>query len=199
MAIDSQPDLRCVGTAGTLAEAERIIEERTPDIVLADVKLPDGDGIEEAARLHATRPEIRVVLLTARSDVTVLARAASAGVCGFLPRESGFAELIRALRTARDGWVIVDRATLSRVLERVQRQPVVARNGADPLTQRELEVLRAMGTGLDPQRIAMQLGMSVHTCRGHVKNILAKLGAHSQLEAVVTAMRRGVLAEISVV
>jgi len=199
LAIDSQHDLHCVGTAPTVADARRLAADEEPDIVLLDVQLPDGDGIELAAQLRAARPELRVVVLTGHTDVAVLARAAGAGVCGFLPKESGVAEVLWALRTARDGGMVVDGATLAAVLDRVarlRRPQATAPLGASDLTDREMEVLRAMGTGMDPQTIASRLGVSVHTSRGHVKSILSKLDCHSQLEAVVTALRRGLLPEL---
>jgi DNA-binding NarL/FixJ family response regulator len=199
LAIDSQPDLECVGTAATAADARRLAAAELPDILLIDVQRPDGDGIDVAAQLHAARPELRIVVLTGHTDVAVLARAATAGVCGFLPKESGVAEVLSSLRTARGGGMVVDGATLSAVLDRVarlQRPQAPAPAGASDLTEREMEVLRAMGSGMDPQTIAVRLGVSVHTARGHVKSILSKLECHSQLEAVVTAIRRGLLPEL---
>jgi DNA-binding CsgD family transcriptional regulator len=95
--------------------------------------------------------------------------------------------------------MVVDGATLSAVLDRVARQErpqAQAPAEASDLTEREMEVLRAMGSGMDPQTIAVRLGVSVHTSRGHVKSILSKLESHSQLEAVVTAIRRGLLPEL---
>jgi DNA-binding NarL/FixJ family response regulator len=203
LAIDSQPDLDCVGTALTVADARRLATAEMPDILLIDVQLPDGDGIEIAGQLRAARPELRIVVLTGHTDVAVLARAATAGVCGFLPKESGVADVLSALRTARGGGMVVDGATLSAVLDRVARlqrpqaqAEAQAPSEASDLTEREMEVLRAMGSGMDPQTIAVRLGVSVHTSRGHVKSILSKLESHSQLEAVVTAIRRGLLPEL---
>jgi len=194
MAIESQPDLLCVGTAGTVEEARRLAAELAPDVVLIDVQLPDGDGIDAAAELRRSNPRVRVLVLTAHTAVGVLARAASAGVCGFLPKESSIHEVLKAIRVARDGGMIVNGATLTAVLDRIATangQPQVT--AADLFTPRELDVLRGLASGSDPQSIARDLGMSVNTSRGHVKSILGKLGAHSQLEAVVIAMRRGLL------
>ncbi|HET9051834.1 MAG TPA: response regulator transcription factor [Candidatus Dormibacteraeota bacterium] len=196
IAIDAQPDMECVGTAGTAAEARRLAASLMPDTVLTDIRLPDGDGLDVAADIRAMRPEVRVLAVTAHTDAGVLARAAAVGVCGFLPKEAGVAEVIRAVRTSRDGGMVVDGSTLTSVLARV-RQQHAQQSARSPLTPREEEVLRAMGSGLDPQTIAGRLNMSVHTCRGHVKSILGKLGAHSQLEAVVIAVRRGLLSELT--
>jgi len=197
MAIDTQPDLECVGTAGTIGEGRRLAAELSPDVILIDVELPDGDGIEAVPELRRENPRTRVLVLTGHTAVGILARAASAGVCGFLPKESGIQEVLRAVRVARDGGMIVNNATLSGVLDRIAANG----DGGGPsaiemFTPRELDVLRGLATGNDPQNIARALGMSVNTCRGHVKSILGKLGAHSQLEAVVIALRRGLLPEL---
>jgi DNA-binding NarL/FixJ family response regulator len=198
MAIDSQADLECVGTAGTIAEARRLAAELKPDVILIDVELPDGDGIEAVPELRRDSPRARVLVLTGHTAVGVLARAASAGVCGFLPKESGIHEVLRAVRIARDGGMIVNNATLSGVLNRIASagQGGPALSAVEIFTPRELDVLRGLASGSDPQNIARALGMSVNTCRGHVKSILGKLGAHSQLEAVVIALRRGLLPDL---
>ncbi|MGA8016499.1 MAG: response regulator transcription factor [Candidatus Dormiibacterota bacterium] len=192
MAIDLQPDLRCVGIAATSAEARAMLLIKSPDVVLTDVRLPDGDGVDGARRLLELRPDLRVIVLTAHTDLDVIARAASAGVCGFLPKESGIGIVLDAIRRAGEGAMAIDSAVLGAVLHRVQNEPPQpAETLGGDLTEREREVLGLLGQGLDPQAIARQLGISLHTCRGHVKSILAKLDAHSQLQAVVKASRLG--------
>jgi DNA-binding NarL/FixJ family response regulator len=198
MAIDTQPDLDCVGTAGTIAEGRRLAAELRPDVIVIDVELPDGDGIDAVPDLRRDNPRTRVLVLTGHTAVGVLARAASAGVCGFLPKESGIQEVLRAVRVARDGGMIVNNATLSGVLSRIAAtaQQGGGVSAVELFTPRELDVLRGLASGNDPQNIARDLGMSINTCRGHVKSILGKLGAHSQLEAVVIALRRGLLPDL---
>ena len=193
MAISMQADLECVGIASTAAEALRLAVECTPDVVLTDVVLPDMDGIDAARELRELHPAARVIVLTAHTDLGVMARAASMGACGFLPKESSVLEILNAVRTARNGGMVVDGSTLTAVIGRLKRDEWAPSPAENPLTQREASVLAAMGQGLDPQAIAAHLGISVNTCRGYVKSILAKLGAHSQLEAVVVAARRGLL------
>lgn len=200
MALDTQDDLECVGVASTVGEALELVRERSPDVVLMDLHLPDFDGIEGTTRVKALSPEARVLVLTAHTDLQALSRAASAGASGFLPKETPVAEILRAVRTASEGGMLVEPSTLAAVLERVresgrksqERDALLGR-----LTPREQEVLAFMGEGLDPRAIAKQLGISLHTCRGHVKGILAKLGARSQLQAVVTAARNGLLPPLS--
>ena len=195
MAIDLQPDMRCVGIAGTIAEGRALFVTSRPDVLLTDVRLPDGDGVEASRDLLELDPDLRIVVLTAYTDMELMTRVASIGACGILPKESSIRVVLSALRRAGAGEMSVEGSTLSALLDRVQ----VARPAASPrgpsLTEREAEVLGYLGQGLDPQAIAYRLGISVHTCRGHVKSILGKLEAHSQLEAVVKAMRLGVLSE----
>jgi len=195
MAIDMQPDLRCVGIAGTVAEALTMTVGRGPDVVLTDVELPDGDGVENARRLIRLNPSLRVLVLTAHADIEVMARAASAGVAGFLPKETSISAVLTALRRAAEGEMTVGGSVLSALLDRAQ----ASRSAAPPsvgVTDRELDVLRCLSQGLDPRSIARQLGISIHTCRGHVKRLLAKLDAHSQLEAVVKASQLGLLPDL---
>jgi DNA-binding NarL/FixJ family response regulator len=197
MAIDLQADMRCVGIAGTNAEARAVLLTSAPDVLLTDVRLPDGDGVEAARGLLALNPGLQILVLTAYSEIDVLARAASIGVCGILPKETGISSVLSALRKAGEGEMSIESSVLSSLLDRLQESPPPAPAPPAPvlLTEREAEVLGWLSQGLDPQGIARRLGISVHTCRGHVKSILGKLEAHSQLEAVIKAMRLGLVRE----
>lgn len=195
-AIDHQVDLQGVGSALTIAEALAQVRTASPDVVLLDIRLPDGDGIDAVSRLREIAPAARILILTGHTGVEVLARAAAAGVAGFLPKESSIASVLAAIRAARGGEMLVEGATLAAILGRLAAAESAAqRAGSDvtPLTPRESDVLMLMGRGMDPHAIAASLGISLHTCRGYQKGILAKLEAHSQLEAVVIATRRGLL------
>jgi len=196
IAINAQSDMISVGAAASVAEAVQAVGRWSPDVVLMDIRLPDGDGIEATRRIVALRPETRVLILTAHTEVDIMARAASAGACGFLPKESSIGSVLRAIRAAGDGEMVVDGSTLAAILLRLHRPAATSSGpieGVPSLTRREHDVLALMGDGLDPHAIARELGISLHTCRGYQKGILAKLGAHSQLEAVVIATRRGVI------
>jgi len=161
-----------------------------PDVVLMDLQLPDIDGFEATAQIVAMSPDVRVIMLTAHVTAAVLAKAAMSGACGFLPKDGYLADMLSAIRTATPGSLAVDHALLARLVDQPQRPP---RALARPLTERELSVLVSVADGRDVTRIAREMGISNHTCRGHVKNVLAKLGAHSQLEAVIIAVRIGII------
>jgi len=196
VAIDAQPDLDCLGAVGTAEEAVVLVATHSPDVVLMDIALPGADGIEGTRQIKASHPQVRVLILTANAQPGLLGEAAAAGADGFLAKDSAFPDILTAIRAPVDGKVLVEGTTLAALVTDVapagpprgDREPDRTR-----LTTREREVLELMGEGLAPQAIAQRLVVSPHTARGHIKNILMKLGAHSQLEAVVVATRIGLL------
>lgn len=195
MAIDMQDDLVCIGGAASLGEAMAIIDGNPPDVILMDVHLPDGDGIEATTRIRDAAPDALILILTGHADAGILARAAAAGASGFLPKESPIATVLQSIRAVRRGAMMIDGAVLATLLERMV--PALApvpkpEPKADDLllTQRERDVLQLMAEGQNSHAIAIALNISLHTCRGYQKSVMAKLDAHSQLEAVVMATRR---------
>jgi DNA-binding NarL/FixJ family response regulator len=195
-ALAGQPDLRWVGHARTGAEALRLAAELLPDVIVMDPELSDADGIAITELIRVRQPDSRVVILTASEDQTLVRRATTAGAAGFLSKNGALGDVLNALRTAHRGSMTVSTDILARLLR--STTPAVAGqrgNGltAGGLTQREDEVLQLMAAGLDARAVARRLGISVHTCRGYQKAVLAKLGAHSQLEAVAIATRRGLV------
>ncbi|MBO9522815.1 MAG: response regulator transcription factor [Nocardioidaceae bacterium] len=184
MMLSQHDDLECIGIAADVASALEMTAELRPDLVLMDVQLRDGDGIAATEQLTALYPDLRVVVLSAFIDRALMRRAARAGACALLPKDGEVDDMLHALRTARRGDFVVQPRLLKELVteNRGHAKP-------PPLTHRELEVLRLLAAGLDTGVIAHELGISVNTCRGYVKTLLAKLGAHSQLEAVVIAMR----------
>lgn len=197
MAIDFEADMECIGIAPTSRQALELVAERAPDAVLMDVRLPDSDGIEATARVKAIRPEAAVIVLTAHPDPAIMVRAGHAGASGFLRKESRVAEILRAIRLAKGGELALEPAMLRALLGEIGRGGRRHPEARWDLTPREREVLTLLGEGLGPKAIARELGITVQTCRGYVKSVLGKLGAHSQLEAVVVATREGLLPGVS--
>lgn len=194
--IDAQPDLACVGAVGSVEEALKLMETARPEVVLMDIHLPGMSGIEGTRRIKASYPASRVLVLTADTTPELLTGAAVAGAAGFLAKDSPFPDILSAIRTPVEGKVLVEGTTLAALLEGLRpAEPPRPRSDANRagLTRRELEVLGLMGEGLDPGAIAEHLVVSPHTARGHVKKVMMKLAAHSQLEAVVTATKIGLL------
>lgn len=207
IAIGVQPDLECVGTAGTVDEALTQMTRRMPDVVLMNIRLPGTDGIDGTARIKTLYPSVSVLILTAEATPARLAAAAAAGASGFLAKDTPLTDILTAIRNPTEGKMVVEGTTFLELLNNIRHldkayegaaaftQPTQAGRVPDQakLTAREREVLALMGEGLDPRAIAKRLVVSLHTARGHVKSIMMKLGAHSQLEAVVRATRAGLL------
>ncbi len=196
VAFDAQPDMECVGAVGTAEEAVAIAAAASPDVVVMDIRLPGTDGIEATRQVKAACPQARVLILTADATPARLASAAVAGASGFLAKDSTFPVILAAIRAPVDGKMLIEQdamAALVASLDRVSAPQDGPLPGQARLTARERQVLALMGEGLDPQAIGHRLVVSRHTARGHVKNILMKLGAHTQLEAVVIATREGYL------
>jgi DNA-binding NarL/FixJ family response regulator len=188
-ALEREPDLVSLGTAATVADGVQLCLALRPDLVVMDYHLPDGTGLAAAARILDQAPETRIVMLTGNPTPEALEEAAAIGICGFLPKDGSLATVLDTLRHARKGCMTVHPVLLAESRNRSRRTaapPVV-------LTQREAAVLRLLARGSDVRTSAKVLGISPNTCRGYVKAILAKLGAHSQLEAVVKATGLGLL------
>ena len=189
MALDREPDFSCVGTAASVIEAFLTVDERKPDLVIMDVRLGEGDGIAATAELTRIYPELRVVILTAHIDTALMQRAADAGACCLLPKDGSFPDLLEALRSShREGFIVHPTLLKALIMSHPQRNVAIP-----SLTRRECEVLYMLADGLDARAIAHNLGISVNTCRGYLKNLLLKLDAHSQLEAVVIATNYGLV------
>jgi DNA-binding NarL/FixJ family response regulator len=189
-ALDREPDLVTVGRASTGQQAVDMCAQLRPDVVLMDVQLPDIDGFAATAAIVAMQPGVRVLLLTAIVTAAVAARAASSGACGFLAKEGHLEDMLKAIRSSRPGGFAVDPALL---IQLSRRQTAGGLPPSRQLTDRELDVLHLLGDGHDVATISRRLGISSNTCRGHVKSLLSKLDAHSQLEAVVLAVRHGLV------
>lgn len=200
MVIDSQPDLQVVGEAGDGEQAVSMARAVTPDVVLMDVRMPRVDGIEATARITASLPDSKVVVLTT-FDIDEYALAAiRAGASGFLLKDAPPEELLAAVRTVHAGDAVIAPSTTRRLLEHVA--PLLAAEGAedggaasalDALTEREREVLVLMARGRSNTEIAGDLHVAEATVKTHVGRVLAKLGARDRVQAVVTAYETGLV------
>jgi DNA-binding NarL/FixJ family response regulator len=188
--LDRERDLVSVGYATTGTEGVAMFAELRPDVVLMDVQLPDIDGFTAAAQILAMSPQARVIMLTAHVTPDAIANAAASGACGFLAKDGHLADLLRIVRIAQSGGLAIDPRLVTRL---VGQPPNPCRPLKRPLSERELSVLVLIADGKDVAAIAHELDISSHTGRGHVKSVLSKLGAHSQLEAVVIAVRMGLV------
>lgn len=189
---DCQPDVEVVGVARTVAEAPRLVDERRPDVVLMDFHLPDGTGpmAADAIRSHHPGGGPAIVFLSASDRSEDIERAVESGAVGYLLKCEEGERIIDAVRRAARGEVLIPPSVLTRVIaDGRARRCAESRRTAyrEALTVREVEVLRLMAAGRDNHWIAQALSVRYTTIRAHVRNILAKLGAHSRLEAVARA------------
>jgi DNA-binding NarL/FixJ family response regulator len=189
-ALQSEPDLRVVGQAASIAEAQELVTSTAPDVVLLDHRLPDGDGVGAIADLLRIRPSAQIVVLTATASDRVLIAAMEAGAAGFIAKTQRLDDVIAGVRAAAQGESVVSAKLLTRLLPRLQKRGGA---GGAELTEREREILDLVARGLSNADIAQQLTISVHTVRNHVANLSAKLGAHSKLEVLSIAVREGLV------
>jgi two-component system nitrate/nitrite response regulator NarL len=190
-ALQSEPDLEVVALAADLDQAVEAVLRESPDVVVTDHRLAGGaDGVAVTGAVLAASPSVAVVMLTASEDDRVLVAAIEAGCTGFVTKTQPLGDVIAAIRSASAGEALVNPTMLARVLPRLanRRTPDV-----DQLTRRELEVLEVMASGASNQAIADRLFISRDTVRNHVASVLQKLGAHSKLEAVAIALKRGII------
>jgi putative two-component system response regulator len=188
--LENRPELKVVGTAGTVSAAVAAASAYEPDIVLMDFGLPDGDGPHATEQIKALTPAVKVIMLTVRADEQSLVRAIEAGCSGFVQKEDSVEKLFEAIVATHEGETITAPTDL-RPLLRLLR-PTHRGLGFD-LTPREREILDLMAAGLVNKQIADRLGLTLNTVRNHAQNILSKLQSHSKLEAVATAVREGIV------
>jgi DNA-binding NarL/FixJ family response regulator len=190
--IDAEHDFECVGRAATVAQAIAMADSLAPEIVVMDIGLPDGDGVEATARIVARHPDIRVLILTGSVDQNLFARAARAGAIAFLGKYDPLDEVLATLRGARAGAVIINNTLLS-LLMAPTRDEQGSPGDAPSLTALERDVLGLLAEGHDTARIARVLSITMTTCRGQLRSLREKLDARTQLEVVVKAGRAGLL------
>jgi DNA-binding NarL/FixJ family response regulator len=185
----TEADVEVVGKGGSVQEAISLAHTLQPDVVLLDVHMPDGSGIQAAAAIKKDRPQTQVVILTSDEEESVLRSAVQAGVTGYLSKHESAAQVVQAVRGAARGEALIAPYMLARLLQGLQKKDEPG--PATPLTPRELAVLREFSLGHDNETVAKMLKMSPNTVRTHVQNILSKLGVHSKLEAVSKGIREG--------
>jgi DNA-binding NarL/FixJ family response regulator len=181
-ALDYEPDLQCVGTATSAAEAVTMAQHLRPDVLIMDIEMPKQDGLAATRHVRELLPDAVVVIVTAHRDPTWVVRATQAGASAFIPKDGSLSEMIEVIRRARQGGMLLAPSAFA-----LSVPAATAVANMPTLTQRERDVLACLGRGLAPKAISRVLGISINTCRGYVKSLLSKLEVNSQLEAVVKA------------
>jgi DNA-binding NarL/FixJ family response regulator len=182
--INSQTDMELVGQAADGQTGLRLYREKHPDITLLDVRLPDMSGIDVLMTLRSEFVNARIIMLSTFQGDVEIQRALEAGARGFLLKNLPNRELVSAIRQVHAGKKCVPPSVAAHLAEYLTE---------DDLTPREIEVLRLITAGNGNRDIANVLSITEDTVKGHVKHIMEKLGAHDRTEAVVIAVRRGII------
>jgi DNA-binding NarL/FixJ family response regulator len=185
-------EIEVVAEAGTADDAVRLAEERHPDVVLLDIRMPDNDGLNALSRIKLARTDLPVLMLSTYDNPTYVARAVALGACGYLLKGLTRDELLAAIRRVAAGGDAWTREELRRVTGALAT-PRVAADVEVPLTQRESEVLRQLAFGLTNKEIAQALGISYETVKEHVQHVLRKVGVSDRTQAAVWAVRKGLV------
>ncbi|WP_382304571.1 response regulator [Herbiconiux sp. UC225_62] len=195
--LESEPDLQVVGEAGSGTEAVQLVRTQHPDVVLMDIRMPDGDGLWATEQITAD-PELvatHIVVVTTFELDEYVGRAIRAGASGFLVKDTEPVELIRAVRVVAAGDALLSPGVTRRLLERVSHDLTDRPDSSrlDALTAREREVLALVGAGLTNEEIGTRLFLSPLTAKTHVSRILSKLAARDRVQLVVIAYETGLV------
>lgn len=195
-AFSFEEGIEIVGLAPTVSRALEMVATSQPDVVLMDVRLPDGSGIEATSRVMETRPETSVIVLTAHADPTYALRAAEAGAAGFALKDVRIANVVACVRQSVAGELAINETLLQSLLTQAAAEGC-GRSGAPGLCPElppaERVVVGLMAEGLGWQGIAARLGIPVAEAAGLMASAVSRLGARSHLEAVMLAARAGLL------
>jgi NarL family two-component system response regulator LiaR len=185
------PDIEVVGEAENGRDAVYRVEQLRPDVILMDLVMPEMDGIEAIRRIKDRQPEARILVLTTFAGEGKIFPAVKAGALGYHLKDSHPGELLQAIRQVHRGESSLHPVIAHKVLEELSR-PSERPPTPDPLTTREVEVLRLVAQGLENPEIAKKLVITEATVRTHVSNIMSKLHVASRTQAALYALREGI-------
>ena len=197
--LELHADLRVVGEARDGVEAETLVERLQPRVVLMDLRMPRRDGVTATRRITARWPEVQVLVLTTFDDDELVFRSIEAGASGYLLKDVGSDALASAVRAASRGESPLQPSIARKVLRRLRVGPSPGEQGdltvgGEPLTQREIDVLRLLGTGATNREIADRLSLTEGTVKNYISAILGKTGLRDRTQAALFAVRRGLTA-----
>jgi two-component system, NarL family, nitrate/nitrite response regulator NarL len=195
LVIQHEGDMQVIGDAHSCADCLELIRQICPTILILDVSLPDGDGLNLVSKINKLCPDTAILVLTSFSDEETLMRAMDLGVSGFVGKNQHLTELLSAIRLAAQGEIAIPASLLLGLLG---RKPHLRKQATDiqeheALTPRETEILNCLAQGRSALEIAETLNISPLTVRTHIRNLIEKLGVHSRLEAVTYALQKGLI------
>jgi len=185
-------DIEIVAEAATGKETVALAEQHGPDIVLLDIRMPDGDGLSTLEKLRSKVPETAVVMLSTYDIPTYVARSVALGAADYVLKGSSREDLITTLQAAAAGESPSRAGEMRRVATKMKMRQAVDDDEV-PLTQRETQVLRHVALGLSNKEIGRSLEISVETVKEHVQNILRKIAVSDRTQAAVWAVRKGLV------
>lgn len=188
--LEAEPDIDVVGEAADGDQAISLCIEARPDVLVLDLRMPGEDGVEVCRRVREACPETTVLVLTSFDEDEELFGVLSAGACGYLLKDSRPERIVHAIRSVADGQAVFDSAVASRI---ITGRPHGNDALDEPLSEREMEVLQLMSKGLSNKEIGRALWIGETTVKTHVSHILRKLGQADRTQAVLAAVKAGLV------
>ncbi|WP_226644799.1 response regulator transcription factor [Mesobacillus subterraneus] len=188
--LETEPSIEIVGEADSGKKAIALVKDTKPDVVLMDLLMENGTGIEATTEILSFYPECKIIIITSFYDDEQVFPAIEAGAFSYMLKTASASEVIRAIEKASRGETVIEPKVANRMMKRLRPQE---RKPHDELTERELEVLKCIGEGMTNQQISEELFIGVKTVKTHVSNILGKLALSDRTQAAVYANRNGLI------
>lgn len=189
--LQQEPDFRVVGDAATAAEAYRCVEQLKPEVVIMDVNLPGDNGLVATARIKASWPSTRVIVLTGEFAANTAQDALLAGANGFLRKEDASDELTRAVRSVMEGKTYLSPDATTAITQALLAKPSAPKE--TELSERELAVLKGLAEGLSYKEVAAELGIGAKSVETYRARLVRKTGCETRADLVRYAIRRGLV------
>lgn len=196
-ALLTRPGINVVGEACSGEDALECVRKHEPDVVLLDIRMKDGDGLQTLPRIKAMSPRTSVIMLTTYANPGYLARAINGGAAGYLSKETNPDKIVRAVISAAQGDSLIDRTllemALAQAVDESEPSPEPTEMPVEDISDREMDVLRLLATGMTNPQIAETLNISLATVKTHVQHILRKLHVSDRTQASLWALRHGIV------
>lgn len=191
--IEAESDLEVVAEASSGEEAVEAVRRLRPDIAIIDIAMPGMGGIEATRAIKADCVETAILVLSAYDDEPYLVALLEAGAAGFLLKNVNGHELVEAIRAVARGEAVLQPGLNEKVMRRFSNRPALSQRSSDLLSEREFDVLRLAARGLPNKEIARRINLSIRTVHSHLANIFMKMRVGSRTEAVLLALRQGMI------
>lgn len=191
--LQTNPELELAGEASGGLEALELVQQIHPDVLVLDLSMPDLDGISVTRQVKETNPQTRILILTVHEDEALLREAINSGASGFILKRAAESELVSAIQVILRGDLYVDPSLLRSLLDEQAKSKPAQPELVEPLTPREVDVLKLIVEGYTNRQIAEKLSISTRTVEGHRANLSEKLGLHSRVELVRFARDHGII------